>query len=193
MIAEGGRSSCAQAELVGALAIGALPENEISAIEAHIAICAACREDYESLRAVAATFGAWPADELQPPSSLWDRLAQRISKQDGTRMPSGAAPHLEEPEWEEVAPGISCKLLATDWVRQRVSMLVRLAPGTEYPPHTHAGVEELHLLDGELFIDDRKLFPGDYNRAEPGTSDRRVWSETGCTCVLMTSTDDLLV
>lgn len=108
-------------------------------------------------------------------------------------MPSGAAPHLEEPEWEEVAPGISCKLLATDWVRQRVSMLVRLAPGTEYPPHTHAGVEELHLLDGELFIDDRKLFPGDYNRAEPGTSDRRVWSETGCTCVLMTSTDDLLV
>jgi anti-sigma factor ChrR (cupin superfamily) len=71
-------------------------------------------------------------------------------------------------------------------------MLVRLAPGTEYPPHTHAGVEELHLLDGELFIDERKLLPGDYNRAEPGTSDRRVWSETGCTCVLITSLDDRL-
>ena len=30
-------------------------------------------------------------------------------------------------------------------------------------------VEELHLLNGELWIDERKLFPGDYNRAEPGS------------------------
>jgi len=73
-----------------------------------------------------------------------------------------------------------------------VSMLVRLAPGGEYPPHTHAGTEELHLLDGELWIDDRKLYPGDYNCADPGTGDRRVWSETGCTCVLVTSTKDVL-
>ena len=97
-----------------------------------------------------------------------------------------------EPAWKEVAPGISCKLLATDKETHRVSMLVRLAPGVDYPPHTHAGVEELHLLDGELWIDDRKLVPGDYNRAEAGTGDKRVWSETGCTCVLITSTKDIL-
>jgi hypothetical protein len=54
-------------------------------------------------------------------------------------------------------------------------------------------VEELYLLDGELWIDHRKLYPGDYNRAEPGTSDMRVWSETGCTCVLITSTKDALL
>lgn len=41
-------------------------------------------------------------------------------------------------------------------------------------------------------IDDRKLHPGDYNRGEPGTSDGRVWSETGCTCVLVTSFHDIL-
>jgi hypothetical protein len=44
---------------------------------------------------------------------------------------------------------------------QAVDMLVRLAPGAAYPPHTHAG-------------------------------DKRVWSETGCTCVLITSTRDVL-
>ena len=71
-------------------------------------------------------------------------------------------------------------------------MLVRLAPGASYPPHTHAGVEELHLLDGELWIDERKLFPGDYNYGAPGAGDERVWSETGCTCVLVTSTKDVL-
>ena len=71
-------------------------------------------------------------------------------------------------------------------------MLVRLLPGVEYPAHTHAGLEELFLLDGELWIDDRKLYPGDYNRAEAPSGDKRVWSETGCTCVLITSTQDIL-
>ena len=98
----------------------------------------------------------------------------------------------DEPEWEEVAAGIFCQLMATDTQRHRVSMLVRLLPGVEYPPHTHAGLEELFLLDGELWIDERKLYPGDYNRAEPGSSDKRVWSETGCTCVLITSTQDII-
>jgi hypothetical protein len=39
-------------------------------------------------------------------------------------------------------------------------------------------------------IDDKKLHPDDYNRAEAGSADQRVWSETGCTCVLLTSTRD---
>jgi anti-sigma factor ChrR (cupin superfamily) len=71
-------------------------------------------------------------------------------------------------------------------------MLVRLAPGARYPAHTHADVEELHLLHGELWIDARKLGAGDYNRGAPGAGDDRVWSETGCTCLLVTSTKDLL-
>jgi len=71
-------------------------------------------------------------------------------------------------------------------------MLVRLAPGVAYPPHTHAGIEELYLLHGELMIEDRTLYPGAYNRAEPGTGDQFVWSGTGCMCVLLTSTQDVL-
>jgi len=50
----------------------------------------------------------------------------------------------------------------------------------------------LYLLHGELMIDDKTLYPGEYNRAEPGTADQRVWSETGCTCVLLTSSRDIL-
>jgi anti-sigma factor ChrR (cupin superfamily) len=82
--------------------------------------------------------------------------------------------------------------MSTDTKAHRVSMLVRLSPGVEYPPHTHAGLEELFLLAGELWIDERKLYPGDYNRAEAGSGDQRVWSETGCTCVQITSTQDIL-
>jgi anti-sigma factor ChrR (cupin superfamily) len=131
-------------------------------------------------------------DLLSPGADLPDRLARRIAHATGGDLVPPPALSWSEPEWEEVAPGIFCKLLANDAARNRVSMLVRLLPNVEYPPHRHAGVEELHLLHGELWIDDRKLGPGDYNRAEAPTGDKRVWSETGCTCVLITSTQDVL-
>jgi anti-sigma factor ChrR (cupin superfamily) len=187
-----GTNRCERAELVCAYALQALPSNEVRAVEAHLASCAQCRRELETLRPVVDSFVSWPADVLRPAASLQARLARRIAAETGGEPVLPAARQWSEPEWEDVAPGISCKLLATDEERHVVSMLVRLAPGGEYPPHTHAGIEELHLLDGELWIDDRKLYPGDYNRAEPGTGDKRVWSETGCTCVLITSTKDVL-
>ena len=183
---------CEQSEATCAYALQAVPESEVPAIEAHIATCPECQHELESLRAVAKRFVAWPSDVLRPPASLRERLARRIAEDTGKPPVLPLARRWSEPDWEQVAPGIECKLLATDTERHRMSMLVRLAPGASYPAHTHAGVEELHLLDGELGIDERKLFPGDYNYGPPGTSDDRVWSETGCTCVLITSTEDIL-
>jgi anti-sigma factor ChrR (cupin superfamily) len=183
---------CEQSELVSAYALQALPASEVAAVEAHIAACPECRRELESLRPVVDRFAAWPADVLRPTTPLQARLAQRIAAETGQPPVPPPAPAWSEPEWENVAPGIECKLLAADTERHRVSMLVRLAPGASYPPHTHAGVEELHLLDGELWIDGRKLLPGDYNYGAPGSGDDSVWSETGCTCVLVTSTKDAL-
>jgi anti-sigma factor ChrR (cupin superfamily) len=180
---------CAHAELVCAYAIRAVPAPELAALEAHLAACRQCRRELESLRPVMDSFVAWPTDVLRPARPLEERLA-RIAGGASAMQPGRR--QWSAPEWEDVAPGISCCLLATDTEKHVVSMLVRLVPGGEYPPHTHAGVEELHLLDGELWIDERKLYPGDYNRAEPGTGDKRVWSQTGCACVLITSTRDAL-
>jgi anti-sigma factor ChrR (cupin superfamily) len=186
------RSRCGQAELVNAYALQALPTRDVPAVEAHIASCAHCRRELEALRPAVDAFVSWPSDVLRPTASLQGRLAQRIAAETGSEPVPPPVRQWSEPDWEEVAPGTFCKLLATDTERDRVSMLVRLLPGVEYPPHTHAGLEELHLLDGELWIDDRKLYPGEYNRAEAPTGDKRVWSETGCTCVLITSTKDVL-
>jgi anti-sigma factor ChrR (cupin superfamily) len=183
---------CDQAELACASALQILPRSEVAAAEAHIASCLDCQRELESLRPVVNQFVSWPTDVLRPTTSLQGRLALRIAEETGKQPALPPAQQWSEPEWEQVAPGIECKLLATDTERHRVSMLVRLTPGASYPAHTHAGVEELHLLDGELWIDERKLFPGDYNYGAPGTGDQRVWSETGCTCLLVTSTKDLL-
>lgn len=190
------RDRCGQSEATCAYAAQALPASEVAAAEAHIASCSDCRRELESLRPVVDRLVSWPIDVLRPTTSLRARLARRIAEETG-RGPvpppePAAGRQWSEPDWDEVAPGIDCKLLATDTARHRVSMLVRLAPGARYPAHTHAGVEELHLLDGELWIDERKLLPGDYNYGAPGAVDTRVWSETGCTCFLTTSTKDIL-
>jgi quercetin dioxygenase-like cupin family protein len=187
------KTGCERTACVAEYALQALPANERAGFEAHVEQCRECRLELEALRPITGAFVDWPIDVLRPPTPLWDRLAQRIANNAEAEPPVAVERgSREEPGWKEVAPGISCKLLATDRAKERVSMLVRLAPGVAYPPHSHAGVEELHLLEGELWINDRKLSPGDYNRAEPGTMDNRVWSETGCTCVLLTSFTDTL-
>ena len=186
------KNPCKHSEVTCAYVAQALTSSEISMAEAHIASCSDCQREVESLRPVLDEFVSWPTDVLRPTTSLQTRLALRIAEETGEPPVLPLAQKWSEPEWEQVAPGIECKLLATDTARHRVSMLVRLAPGASYPPHTHAGVEELHLLDGELWIDERKLFPGDYNYGAPGAGDERVWSETGCTCVLITSIMDTL-
>jgi anti-sigma factor ChrR (cupin superfamily) len=182
---------CGQTELIPAYALSALPSDEVAVAKAHLSVCPHCRQAADELHGIVDSFATWPTDVLRPPAKLWNRLLERIGESEQPATPPVAL-RRPAPLWEDVAPGIACMLLSSDSTRDRVAMLVRLAPGAAYPPHTHSGVEELHLLDGELWIDENKLHPGDYNRAEPGTADRRVWSETGCTCVLMTAPSDVL-
>ena len=182
----------AHQDLLFLYVLQALPSSEVPVALAQISACAECRQQMETLRPMIGAFVAWPTDVVRPSAPLWDRLVRRIAVETGQEPVVPPPQRWLEPEWEEAAPGISVKLLATDTEKDYVSMLVRLAPGADYPPHRHGGVEELYLLDGELMIDDKKLYPGDYNRAEPGTADQRVWSASGCTCVLLTSTRDVI-
>ena len=188
-----GRHNEEHVDVVLLYALRALSLSEIRAAEAQIALCADCRRTIETVRPVIDSFVSWPTDVLRPAVPLWNCLAQRIAEETGKQPFLASSQPTAEPEWEEAAPGIAVKLLATDTKQNRVSMLVRLAPGGEYPPHRHAGTEELFLLKGELTIDDKKLYPGDYIRAEADSVDHCVWSETGCTCVLLTSTKDKIL
>jgi anti-sigma factor ChrR (cupin superfamily) len=181
-------------DLVSLYAVRALPSSEIPAMETHISSCPHCQKELETLRPIVSSFVSWPTDVLRPAQSLWGRLARRIANETGAAPVLSPPPQLSSlPQWEEAAPGIHVKILATNKENDSVSMLVRLDPRTEYPGHMHAGIEELHLLDGVLKVDNRTLHPGDFIHAEAGSVDHRVWSETGCTCFLYTSTKDMIL
>jgi hypothetical protein len=193
MMSKSGQHDREHLDLLYLFVLQVLPPSEIPVVEAQVSSCEECQRELETLRPVIESFASWPTDILRPSMPMWERLAQRIAEETGKPPLSPAPEVLAKPEWEEAAPGVSFQLLATDPEKQRVSMLVRLMPGVDYPAHRHAGVEELYLLDGELLIDGKKLYPGDHIRAEADTVDQRVWTETGCTCVLLTSTADVLL
>ena len=138
-------------------------------------------------------FVSWPTDVLRPTTSLQARLALRIAEETGKQPvlpPAPASGPSRNGNRSRPGSNASCSRPTRNGTGSACWCASR--PARSYPAHTHAGVEELHLLDGELWIDERKLFPGDYNYGAPGTGDERVWSETGCTCVLITSTKDVL-
>lgn len=77
--------------------------------------------------------------------------------------------HAREGSWAEVEPGIFAKILNMDTERQRVTALVRMAPGSRYADHKHLGTEEVLVLEGSCYCGGRLLRRGDYHRAEAGS------------------------
>ena len=75
----------------------------------------------------------------------------------------------DEGQWADVVDGVQRKLLHDDGEHR--SMLVRLAPGARVPPPDPVRVEECLLLDGELFMGDWLMRPGDYHLS-PGNGPR---------------------
>ena len=65
----------------------------------------------------------------------------------------------------------------------RATSIVRYAPGSGYSSHTHAGGEEILVLDG-VFSDEHGDYPaGTYLRNPPGTS-HQPFSRDGCTLLV---------
>src|SRR5688572_3868838 len=118
------KKHCDRSEVTCAYLAQALAPSEAVAAEAHIASCSDCKKEMENLRPVVDQFVCWPTDVLRPPKSLQGRLALRIADETGRQPVLLLTRRWSEPEWEKVAPGIECKLLATDTKRHRISMLV---------------------------------------------------------------------
>ena len=186
--------SCDRGEQLQLYALRVLRPDEALAIEAHVVhvlglpagVGVACVRS-------STRFASWPTDVLRPSRRLWERLSQRIAAEAGLRSPAvQEPPGRAEPEWEEVAPGISCKLLAR--IRSGTSSACSSASRREGSIRLTRTRDARNCICSTASCGSTtgSSLPGDYNRAEAGTSDARVWSETGCTCVLITSARDVL-
>ncbi len=87
--------------------------------------------------------------------------------------------------WEPVAPGVERKLL---WeTADATSCMMRLAPGTSFPPHGHPLDEECVILEGSLRIGSVLLLPGDFHVGVKGIKHETVSTDDGVLCYLRTA------
>lgn len=79
--------------------------------------------------------------------------------------------------WPDFAPGIQRRVL---WQRDgQAAMLYFVQPGVRVAHHAHEHDEECLMLQGDLFLDDLVLRPGDYQVAPVGTNHRVTETDTG--------------
>jgi quercetin dioxygenase-like cupin family protein len=93
-------------------------------------------------------------------------------------MSATSVQHDNSTAWLPYGPGIERRLLWTDG--RQAAMLYRTVAGAAVPRHGHRHDEECLVIDGELFLDDVLLRPGDYQLAPAGTEHREVCTDTGC-------------
>ena len=191
-------------ELASLYSLGALSESEKAAYEAHLgAGCAVCVAEVASFNRVTGTMGLG-VDPVVPQAGLRERVMETIAKTPQPRAHSSPGVLYDkdgllitrpaEMPWTAGAlPGVFLKVLFNDATRGFSTAMVRMTAGTHYPSHRHAGVEELHLLEGDLWVGDLPMRPGDYCRGEAGSIHEEIITETGCLFVVTSSHQDELL
>ena len=190
-------------------ALGALEADAAPLYEAHLTICPPCRAQVAATRAGMEALGRAP-HPTDPPASLRERLLERIRSR-GADAAAGPIQSWKrwrpngpdetfvvvrggEGGWESTAvPGVDVRRLFVDERNDRVTMLVRMAPGVEYPAHRHGGAEECYVLEGDLYGPDFAMTSGDYQRLEGGTVHGVQGTRGGCLLFIVSSMHDELL
>jgi anti-sigma factor ChrR (cupin superfamily) len=177
-------------------ALGSLCGEEKTAFEQHVrGGCEICEQDLVDLAGVVNNL-ALAVPPIEPSAAVRQRLLDstriELRRSGGPELlaKSGEGVLLQQSglliarsadlPWEQVAPGISRKILALDSGRSYSTSLIRAEAGAIYPRHRHAGVEELLVLEGDLRIHGVVMRTGDYCRAEPGSLHEETFTEGGC-------------
>ncbi len=82
-----------------------------------------------------------------------------------------------EAGWPDFAPGIQRRVLWHDG--EQAAMLYYAQAGAAVPQHRHDHDEECLMLQGQFFLDELLLQPGDYQLAPAGTGHRISETDTG--------------
>src|SRR5262249_26077548 len=97
-------------------------------------------------------------------------------------------------EWTAIGiPGIEVRRLGVNVREQRVTMLIRMAAGTQYPAHRHGGLEEGYVVEGDLRIGSTVLHGGDFISSETHSIHEIQSTKGGCLLLIQSSQSDELL
>lgn len=214
---------CSWAGSASLSVLASTPAEECARFRDHLADgCVACAVELAQARQALAELDALGDADVgpEPPAGLRERLLERV-RGEGRPQPDAdaaaaepelrpwtawdAAPGIEiapglrtlcadEAAWVQTAvPGVAVRQLARDAVERRVTMLVRMQPGSSYPPHRHAAAEQCLVLSGSLDVAGQRLTAGDFQEAGRESLHEVQSTEEGCTLLIVSSQDDELL
>jgi len=145
--------------------------------------------DFEDLELPLARLASAGVDA--PSAAVRDRLMARV-RTDEPVVPHGFSFRLAaSDQWlPHPVPGIRMRVLSVNRNNGYATLLLDVAPGTRFPPHHHAGAEECYVIAGAVYTWGRRLGPGDFLHADPGTDHGELWTDVGAQVLLVVPPDD---
>jgi anti-sigma factor ChrR (cupin superfamily) len=113
--------------------------------------------DEDLVAVLAAAVGPQPLDAAAH-QRVKSRLLRRIAQE---QLPRHTTISAEQGEWSELGAGLSLKVLHRDG--DVMSYLVRMAPGSQLPPHRHPIDEECLVLEGAVRIGALRVAAGGFH------------------------------
>lgn len=118
---------------------------------------------------------------IAPPAERAGALKSRVmSRIRGKKAFDLLTIRSNEGTWTEILPGVEKKILQQSEDGKTQSSLLRMAPGSMIPAHTHDHDEESIMLEGDAHLGELHLSAGDYHFACKGSRHELVTTDIGC-------------
>ena len=180
-------------ETLAAYAGGTLDIARRLVVASHLERCAACRTFVRGAEQVAgAMMEDMPPAEMSP-----DALARTLARLDAAAVHGAPARVRESGElpaclrgfdlgaWRWVGPGVQMRSILLPSSDKTRLFLLKGAPGTRLPQHTHSDTELTSILAGSYHHEGGDFVAGDFEEADASTEHRPVvGDDQACLCLV---------
>jgi anti-sigma factor ChrR (cupin superfamily) len=128
--------------------------------------------------------------EAEISNTAFPGVIARLLERSANTLINSETVRYQDIQWKpHRVPGVMVARLHMDLETREAVGLLKAEPGMIYPLHTHNGVEEIFMLQGDLIIDGRVYGSGDYIRSLPNSA-HAPESHTGCMFFFRACIDD---
>lgn len=183
-------------------AYGSLDKARAFVVATHVHKCARCRQIVQNFEASAGAM----LEDLPPASmslSASETMLSAVLHGEEPAQPKPASstkPDVDigvvlatfnDGPWRWMGPGVHYRSLASAPAGEARLFLLKAAPGTTLPDHTHSGTELTLVLRGAFSHQGGRFGPGDIEDAD-GTVEHQPVVDDGDTCICLVAMDGQL-
>jgi predicted ChrR family anti-sigma factor len=175
-------------------ALGMLDDGECAAVADHVGLCERCASEIRSLHEAASDL-PYALPDVNPHPRVRERVlsiaANKRKLPIEQPLPGLFVSRESQQVWRKTPfAGVDAKILYVDPESKNITSLLRMQPGSKYPAHHHAGVEQCIMLEGSVRIGTITMERGDFGFAAAGSNHSVIETDGGCLMVLISNQDD---